>query len=71
MQDKYENFIFILPNEEDIMIHAKVIISDRKKAVIGSANLTWSGMRTNYEIGTYVEGAEIWELSKIIDQTFN
>ena len=51
----------------DRNIHAKVIIADRKKAVIGSANLSWGGIRANYEIGVLIEGETVWQIVKVID----
>lgn len=49
-------------------LHAKVIVVDRKKAVIGSANFSWHGMSHNYEIGVHLEGNSAWKLGKIIDE---
>lgn len=49
-------------------LHAKVIVVDRKKAVIGSANFSWHGMSHNYEIGVQLEGDSAWKLGKIIDE---
>jgi phosphatidylserine/phosphatidylglycerophosphate/cardiolipin synthase-like enzyme len=49
-------------------LHAKVLVADRRRAVIGSANLTWRGMVHNYEIGVLVEGKAAWEMASIIDQ---
>lgn len=48
-------------------LHAKLLIADRKKAVIGSANFTWMGMYANYELGLLVEGETAWELAAIVD----
>jgi phosphatidylserine/phosphatidylglycerophosphate/cardiolipin synthase-like enzyme len=48
-------------------VHGKVIVVDRKKAVIGSANFTWSGMYGNYEIGVMVYDRQDWKLAKVID----
>ncbi len=48
-------------------IHAKVTIIDRKKALIGSANLTRGGMVENYEIGVFIEDEAVWLLAKVID----
>ena len=50
-----------------IDLHAKVIVVDRKRAVVGSANLSFGGMTKNHEIGVSFEGKEAWKLSKIID----
>ena len=49
-------------------LHAKVIVADRKRAVIGSANLSWGGMVTNYEIGVLIEGETVWKLANVIDK---
>jgi len=48
-------------------LHAKVIIADRIRAVIGSANLSWGGMVTNYEIGVMLEGDAVWKLAALVD----
>jgi len=70
MQSKHNSFTLIVVNEADMNLHAKVIISDRCKAIIGSANFTWPGLTKNYEIGVYLEGPEVWNLSTLIDKTF-
>ena len=54
--------------EDNRELHAKVIVVDRKKAIVGSANLSWGGMAGNYEIGVLIHGEIAWKLAKIIDQ---
>ncbi len=48
-------------------LHAKVLVADRSRALIGSANFTWGGMVSNYELGLYVEGELCWKLAHLID----
>ncbi len=48
-------------------LHAKVLVIDRMKALVGSANFTWGGMLTNYEVGIKVEGELAWKLAKLVD----
>ncbi len=48
-------------------LHAKVVVADRKRAVVGSANFSFGGMTKNYEVGVRFEGREAWKLSKLID----
>ena len=48
-------------------LHAKVIVSDRKKAIVGSANFSWGGMVANYEVAVLVEGEPAWKLAGAID----
>lgn len=51
----------------DAFLHAKVMISDYKKVLIGSANLTNAALITNYELGLMVENPEIaYKLEGII-----
>jgi cardiolipin synthase len=59
-----------LVNFSDIsggQLHAKIVAVDRKRAVIGSANLSKGGMVTNYEIGVLIEGESVWKLAQLID----
>ena len=48
-------------------LHAKVIIFDRKKAIIGSANLTYSGMVENHEVGCLITGRDAEMVTKLFD----
>ncbi len=49
------------------VLHAKVVVADRRKAVVGSANLTWGGLRGNHEIGVLVEGEPAWQIAELVD----
>lgn len=48
-------------------LHAKVVVVDRKKAVVGSANFSWSGLTRNYEVGVLLSGEAAWKLGKLVD----
>jgi cardiolipin synthase len=48
-------------------IHAKILIVDRKVALLGSANYSWGGMYDNYEIGVLLKGKPVWNLSNMVD----
>lgn len=51
----------------DKTLHSKVLISDNKKIILGSANLTHSGLYRNYELGVLIENSEIaYELERLI-----
>ena len=43
----------------DTMMHAKVMVADRKTVLVGSANLSISGMTKNYEMGLLVHNDEV------------
>ena len=36
-------------------LHAKLIVVDREKALIGSSNLSWNGEVANYELAILIE----------------
>ena len=50
------------------LLHAKVVLVDRERAVIGSANLTWGGLVANHELGVLIEGPEAWEIGRLLDR---
>lgn len=49
-------------------LHAKVIVVDRSKAIVGSANFTWGGMTGNHELAVYLEGEMVWKLAALMDR---
>jgi phosphatidylserine/phosphatidylglycerophosphate/cardiolipin synthase-like enzyme len=59
--------IFNFQNPEKRQLHAKIVVVDRKKAIVGSANFSWGGMFGNYEVGLLVEGDSAWKLGEIVD----
>jgi len=54
------------PEGEDF--HAKLMVVDRNKAIIGSANLSWRGLACNYELGVYVEGRTADEAARALER---
>lgn len=53
--------------DETCSLHMKVVAVDRKKALIGSANLTWKGMVENLELGIVVEGELAETVSRVLE----
>jgi cardiolipin synthase len=49
-------------------LHAKVIIVDRERALLGSANLTGRGLVANHELGVVLSGKIARELSVALDK---
>lgn len=69
LQDKYPHFHLYSfeAGEERGNLHAKVIVADRQKALIGSSNLSYSGMVVNHELALLVSGMEAAEVARAID----
>lgn len=57
---------FVAGSDEDL--HAKMVIADRRLALIGSSNLSRRGMVTNHELGVLVRGATAATAAKAFDQ---
>lgn len=49
-------------------LHAKILVADRKQAVVGSANYTWGGLVSNHEIGVLLSGRPAWDLGRLADK---
>lgn len=62
-------FEFISDTETDL--HAKVILADRKVAIVGSSNLSSRGFKTNHEMALVVEGDVSGEVAKALDKLFS
>lgn len=64
VRGKLDNFLLIYPHfqlfefqsSEGVDLHAKVIVVDHEKALVGSSNLSKRGLVSNYEMGIYIEG---------------
>ena len=48
-------------------LHAKIIVIDRSKALIGSSNITWKGLVLNHELGVFIDGPAAAKISSAID----
>jgi len=67
LSSEHQHFNFVPFPIDGKMLHAKVVIANRKKAYVGSSNFTWGGMSKNYEVGILVGEKESYILSKIVD----
>jgi phosphatidylserine/phosphatidylglycerophosphate/cardiolipin synthase-like enzyme len=54
--------------DDGSQLHAKVLVCDRERAVLGSANYTWGGLVTNHEVGVLLDGRPAWELARLTDR---
>lgn len=66
----YMNFeVYSFESENNIEdFHAKVTVVDRKRAIIGSSNISRRGFTTNHEIAVYVEGKIADEAARALEK---
>jgi phosphatidylserine/phosphatidylglycerophosphate/cardiolipin synthase-like enzyme len=58
---------FRLISGEGGRLHAKVVVTDRTRALVGSANFTWGGLVTNHEVGVLLDGDAAWMIARMLD----
>ena len=62
-------FSFV-PRDEEADLHAKIILVDRKYALVGSANLSLRGLMDNHEFALIVEGTPVADITRAVDMLF-
>ena len=67
LSSENSHFKFIPFPVDGKMLHAKVIIVNRRIAYVGSSNFTWGGMSKNYEVGMVVGEKSSYILAKLVD----
>jgi cardiolipin synthase len=60
-------YTFVPPHDQ-ADLHAKIIIIDRKYALVGSANLSVRGLIDNHELGLVLEGAAVTDIARAVDR---
>jgi phosphatidylserine/phosphatidylglycerophosphate/cardiolipin synthase-like enzyme len=53
--------------KSDVFPHLKLVSADGHIAYVGSANLTWTGITSNLEMGTLVEGEGVRSIDRMFD----
>ncbi len=65
----YPHFtLYEFKSTENVDLHAKVISIDRKKALVGSSNLSKRGLISNFEMGLLVEGPVADTITNTLDK---
>jgi len=68
----YPHFsLFRFSGPENSELHAKVIVADRRLALVGSSNLSWHGMVANHELALLVEGENAAAVASALDRLFH
>ena len=53
--------------EGDADLHAKLVVADRRTALIGSSNLSRRGLLNNHEMAVLLEGSTVTEVARAFD----
>ncbi|MEJ5347018.1 MAG: phospholipase D family protein, partial [Chloroflexus sp.] len=70
LQKKYRHFQLypFNPGNERGDLHAKVLVVDRKRALVGSSNLSYNGLILNHEMAVLIDGQEAATIGVAIDR---
>ncbi len=70
LQKKYPHFHLhpFQPDGEHGDLHAKVLVVDRKRALVGSSNLSYNGMVLNHELAVLLDDETAEQTAKAIDR---
>lgn len=52
-------------------LHAKLVVADRSRAFVGSANLSFHGLAASHELGVSVDGPAAAEVALCVDRLIN
>lgn len=65
----YPHFkLYDFTGDDENDLHAKVIVADRRLALVGSSNLSRRGLITNHELAILIEGPSAGEVAQALDK---
>jgi cardiolipin synthase len=71
LNNAYSHFhLYSFDGGETQDLHAKVIVSDRQFAIVGSSNLSRKGFITNHELALVVQGNSAENIGAALDKLF-
>lgn len=60
--------LFSFDGDDQDDLHAKVVVVDRRRAIIGSSNFSTRGLLTNHEIAVELEGSDAARVASAFDR---
>lgn len=63
-----QHFSAYSANHQSGLLHAKLVIADRERVVLGSANMTGHGLNLNFEVGVTLGNPQAKQVAQIYDQ---
>ena len=61
-------YLFNFAGDQGHDLHAKVVVADRKMALVGSSNLSRRGLLKNHELALFVQGSSAEKVSQALDK---
>jgi cardiolipin synthase len=64
-------YLYSYEGDETQDLHAKVIVADRKVAIVGSSNISRHGFITNHELAVVIRGNNAEKVAFALDKLFS
>jgi len=61
-------YLYDFVDDQEYDLHAKVIVADRRLALVGSSNLSRRGLLNNHELALFVEGKSAEQVASAVDK---
>ena len=55
-------------SSQGVLLHLKIVVADRRRGLVGSANITRKGLGNNLEAGALVGPGEAAEICRVVDR---
>lgn len=68
LADQYSHFRLYSYDASDSDMHAKAVVIDRRRALVGSSNLSRRGLHQNFELGTMLLGESAQVVAGLIER---
>jgi phosphatidylserine/phosphatidylglycerophosphate/cardiolipin synthase-like enzyme len=60
-------FLYRFPSDEEVDLHAKVIVVDRRIALVGSSNISRRGLLYNHELSILIRNSAAEDIARAVD----
>lgn len=68
MQKTHKHFWLYSYDAEGSDLHAKAVVVDRRRAIVGSSNLSRRGLHHNFELGVIVDGEGARSVAELVER---
>jgi len=69
MYHRYNHlYLYSFEDNQEYDLHAKIIVADRKLALVGSSNLSRRGLLNNHELALLIEGNTAEQVASAVDR---
>lgn len=61
-------YLYSFADDQGYDLHAKIVVADRRLALVGSSNISKRGLLNNHELALFVEGKSAEQIASTVDK---